>query len=129
MKKHLTRLVMCLAIFACFAMVACAIDTPNVSARLGPSMTVAQSPTTAGTHKFYGGNNDKSSAHAVYFESQRSAGNNFVADSCLLVSEGTNIDNVLTSFTGSSVLWRLELNPYGVGTKNCTAEGFMWYKM
>lgn len=129
MKKYLISLILCLSLFSCFAMTAFAIDSPNVVARLSTSMSVAQSVTTAGTHKFYGGKNSANSKHKVYFEAQKSSGDKFVKDSSKLVGKGENIDNVLTNFTGSTVLWRLELNPYRVGTKGCSATGYMWYLM
>ncbi len=129
MKKRLLSIVMGLALLSCFIIASSAIEEPNVVARLNDNMSVAYSSTTAGTHKLFEGSNSSSSDHRVYFEAQRSAGDKFVKDAQVLVSKGTSIDNILTSFTGSTQLWRLELNPYGVATKGCTATGYMWYKM
>ncbi|HZK21897.1 MAG TPA: hypothetical protein VFC76_06440 [Oscillospiraceae bacterium] len=129
MKNLFSKFLIIITMCACFAMTAFAIDTPNVVARLSTTMTSAQSVTTAGTHKFYGGNNQGSSKHSVDFIAQRSAGNKFVTDSKTEVTPGKEIDNVLTGFTGSTVLWRLELNPVGLGKKGCTATGYMWYLM
>lgn len=118
-----------LALLSCFVLAASAIEEPNVIARLSDNMSIAHSSTVAGTHKLFGGNNSKSSKHRVYFEAQRSSGDKYIKDTQVLVSEGASIDNILTSFTGSTVLWRLELNPYGISTKGCTATGYMWYEM
>lgn len=129
MKKCFLSIVMCFSVASCFAMTAYAINSPHVIARLGTNMAVAYSETTAGTHKIYGGTNAASSKYAVYFEAQRSAGDKFVKDSSRLVSQGGSIDNVITGFTGNTQLWRLELNPYGIATKSCSAIGYMWFKM
>lgn len=128
-RRLVLSFIMCLSICSCFAMTAYAIETPNVISRLGSNMSVAYSDTTAGTHKLFGGNNSSSSKRAVYFEAQRSSGEKFVKDTQRKVDIGKPIDNVLTTFTGSTQLWRLELNPYGIATKGCTAIGYMWYKM
>lgn len=129
MKKKFAVIITCILLFSCFVTTAFAIDTPNVVARLTTSMSVVRSDTTAGTHKLFGGSNSSSSKYDVYFEAQRSSGTSYVTDTKYLVDQGGSIDNILTSFTDSTVLWRLELNPYGVATKDCTATGYMWYKM
>lgn len=128
-RQIILSFIMCLSICSCFAMTAYAIEEPYVIARLNSDMSVAYSETTAGTHKLFGGNNNSSSKHAVYFEAQRSSGEKFVKDTQKKVDAGRSIDNVLTTFTGSTQLWRLELNPYGIATRSCTAIGYMWYKM
>ncbi len=129
MKKKITTMLLCLSLLFCFVTTAFAIDTPNVVARLTDKLSVAYSESTAGTHKLFGGTNSSTSKYDVYFEAQRSSGNSWVTDTRYMVAKGGSIDNKLTSFTGSTVLWRLELNPYGVGTKSCTATGYMWYLM
>lgn len=129
MKKKFLIVIMCISLLLCSGIMAFAIDTPNVVAKLTTDLTVAHSGTTAGTHKLFGGTNSSTSKHDVYFTAQKSSGNQWVIDTEYLVSAGSSIDNKLTQFTSSTVLWRLELNPYGILTKNCTATGYMWYKM
>lgn len=131
MKKIFSIIIMCISLLFCSDIMAFAINapTPNVVAKLTTNLTVAYSENTAGTHKLFGGNNESTSKHDVYFTAQRSSGDKWVTDTEYLVSAGNSIDNKLTFFTGSTVLWRLELNPYGVLTKKCTATGYMWYKM
>lgn len=129
MKKRIATIFVCISLFMCFMITAFAVDTPNVVARLTPSLSVAYSESTAGTHKWFSGTNSASSKHKVYFEAQRSTGDKWVTDTKRLVGKGEPLEDTLTSFTGSTVLWRLELNPYGAAFKNCTATGYMWYLM
>lgn len=129
MKKKLASIIVCMSLLMCFVITAFAVDTPNVVARLTTSLSVAHSANTAGTHKWFSGTNSSSSKHKVYFEAQRSTGDKWVTDTKLLIDKGAPLEDTLTGFTGSTVLWRLELNPYGAATKNCTATGYMWYLM
>ncbi len=117
MKKKIATIFIFISLFLCFMMTASAVDTPYVIAKLIPSLSVAYSESTAGTHKWFSGTNSASSKHKVYFESQKSTGDKWVMDKRILVDKGESLGDTLTNFTGSTALWRLKLNPYGVSTK------------
>lgn len=128
-KKTISLIITGIIMISCFSLVAMAFGTPAVYVNLTAKQTVARSETTAGTYKVFGGSNSSKSNHKVYFSSQRSSGSGFVNDVEVLVPQGKTIDNIYTSNSNTTVLWRLELNPYGVATAGCIANGSMWYKM
>ena len=125
-KSILISVFMIASIMSCFTMTAYAVFDPHVEVSLTPSMKVAYTDTVVGTHKYFAGFNRASSAHRVYFESQKSNGSGFKKDVQILVSPGAEIDDIRTGSDVRTTLWRLELNPYGVGTKNCSGGGYMW---
>lgn len=125
-KSILISIFMISSIMSCFTMTAYAVQYPCVDVDLTTSMSVARTDSVVGTHKYFAGFNRSYSAHRVYFEAQRSAGNGYVKDHQILVSQGAEIDDVRTGDAPRSTLWRLELNPYGVGTTGCSGGGYMW---
>ena len=68
--------------------------------------------------------NAASSNHDVYGIIQYKSGTSYVTDYEFLVKKGVNsgYKNSASKFTANKT-WRLELNPYGVATKGCTADG------
>lgn len=126
-KSILISVFMIASIMSCFTMTAYAVFDPHVEVSLTPSMKVAHSPTIVGTHKYFEGDNYASSAHRVYFEAQKSDGNSFKTNRKILVDIDSSLYDMRTNGDyPRATLWRLELNPYGVGTKNCSADGYMW---
>ena len=98
--------------------------SPSTQVSLTTKQTSAVSSnilTTATTASIY---NASTSAHRVYGIIQYKSGtDNYVDDGQVLVSPGKNETvNSKSSFL-SSKYWRLELNPYGLGSKSCTADG------
>ncbi len=126
-KSILISIFMIASIMSCFTMTAYAVQYPCVDVDLTPSMSVAYTDTVVGTHKYFEGDNYASSAHRVYFEAQKSDGNSFKTNRKILVDIDSSIYDMRTNGDyPRATLWRLELNPYGVGTKNCSADGYMW---
>ena len=68
--------------------------------------------------------NAASSKHDVYGIIQYKSGSSYVTDKEFLVAKGKNSgDKNSASYFTANKTWRLELNPYGVATKGCTADG------
>lgn len=78
---------------------------------------------TASKAKVY---NAASSKHRVYGIIQYKSGSDYINDKQFLVGIGdTETSNSSSTFM-SSKNWRLQLNPYGVATKGCTATGTIY---
>lgn len=70
--------------------------------------------------------NAASSKHRVYGIIQYKSGSDYINDKQFLVSPGkTEKDDSKSTFL-SSKYWRIQLNPYGAGTKGCTATGTIY---
>lgn len=93
-------------------------DTPNVQVRIISGIGKTASPTTVGTYKIYASDVYSSSTNSLYFNAQQSSGNTFVIDSYRLIAPNPNqtvlFDNQITNIAPKSVLWRLQLNAYGL---------------
>ena len=126
-KKKLMALFLVIAIFASLAMMTVHADPPPhpyVYAYLRLNMTSAVSGTVYRTNTHYGGYNQSNSAHRDYLSAHYSDGSGWKKDKELLVGIGATVGDSPTS-TRSTCLWRAELNPYGVLTKNCEAGGYV----
>lgn len=126
MKKFLIGCFLLLTMLS-FHTIAFATDGPSVNVSINTNQTKAESTTTVGKYKYYAGLLDPSSKRKLYFNAKRSSGNSFVTDNYKLLDIGDCFDNKKTNVMQTSVIWKLELNPYGVSTKGCFGEGWMWY--
>ncbi len=70
--------------------------------------------------------NAASSKHDVYGIIQYKSGSEYVTDREFLVDQNASLTRNSNSYFSANKTWRLQLNPYGVGTKNCTADGTIY---
>ncbi len=70
--------------------------------------------------------NASSSKHRVYGIIKYKSGSNYINDRQFLVSPGDTGSGSSKSSFLSSKYWRIQLNPYGAGTKKCTANGTIY---
>ncbi len=70
--------------------------------------------------------NAASSKHKVYGYLEYKSGDEYVRDCYVLVAKGDTETKKSASSFGNNFKWRIELNPYGVATKSCTAEGTIY---
>lgn len=127
-KKIAFALVLVIALLSVVVIPSFAIEYPNKSVSINKNQSVAHSGSVSGTYKLFAGNNDYSSERNLYFQAQFSTGSGWTNDNLVLISPGSSFDNQRTT-TGTTSLWRLELNPYGVLTKGCIGKGYIWYDM
>ena len=67
--------------------------------------------------------NAASSNHDVYGIIQYKSGSSYVSDQEYLIAKGKTLSKDSATYFMANKAWRLELNPYGVATKGCTADG------
>ncbi len=105
------------AVFSASAASTSASVTLTASDKVAYSSTISTTATKATVY------NASSSKHKVYGSIEYKSGDKYVEDAKVLVSKGDTDTIKSASKFSSNFKWRLELNPYGVATKNCTAEG------
>lgn len=124
-QKIMSIISVSVSIFVIFTCMAFAL-TKDV--QINTNHTVRYSDDLAATKVKYSGRNNASSKRALYFHTEYMNSNGkFTKSDTTLMGVGQEFsyknDNQTTFIY--NVIWRLELNPYGLNTRGCSGYGYI----
>ena len=128
-KKTAVFLLAAILLSVMLGVIASAISSPYYSCALQTNETSDTTAVCSGTYKLFDGFNSNYSLYSVDFISYHApSGGSWTKDvSVRAIANNINFGTTETTHVSPSQGWYLELNPVGIGKKDCVATGYIWY--